>query len=535
MTEIRNVGSLDTSLIGTELIPFQESSGGAGSTKRTTVAAIASLGGGVNVVSYGADPTGVGDSTSAIAAAIAAAGNYGKVTFPAGGYKVSDQGSGFCLDISTLNSIHLAGPTTARNNPSGQGGGATIFTTSASTKIFKAESVAINHYGPYIEDLRIEDRTGSSTIFSLARYNNYVFRNVTFRGPGGTNTSVGLSIDGTSGDASYGHIEACAFHRCLTGMTTSTSVGFTIDGHTYFNSNTPNHVLLQMSGTAFCQIIGNKFEGTSATGGVGINISGLTGSLSIIGNGFEQCVTGVNIAAPVSGTYTGVSVIGNQFTGGGANPCTGFVVGANRIRDEFISNRFSNLGTNFTDNGTDTIVIGTRTDAARTGEYMRIGGVYFGEGTAAPPAISVPDGSEYIRSGTGSYDRIASAWVLRAPAVAGNASWGRGLATYSTSITPDVTNLSLLVINVTDTVAFTINAPTGAVSGQHVMFKIRNNSGGVIGNVTWVASAGGFATTWTNASSKPASTHATILNFVYDGTANFWYQAGQGTDLAGGS
>jgi len=44
---------------------------------------------GVNVLDYGADPTGVADSTSAINAAIAAAGSGGEVTFPNGTFKTT--------------------------------------------------------------------------------------------------------------------------------------------------------------------------------------------------------------------------------------------------------------------------------------------------------------------------------------------------------------------------------------------------------------------------------------------------------------
>jgi hypothetical protein len=43
MPQIKDTGSSDTSLTGTELIPFQEAAGGAGSTKHTTAAAIAAL------------------------------------------------------------------------------------------------------------------------------------------------------------------------------------------------------------------------------------------------------------------------------------------------------------------------------------------------------------------------------------------------------------------------------------------------------------------------------------------------------------
>jgi hypothetical protein len=200
-----------------------------------------------------------------------------------------------------------------------------------------------------------------------------------------------------------------------------------------------------------------------------------------------------------------------------------------------ISNHFANLGTNFTDAGTDTVVFPTRNDGARTGEWMRINGVTYAIGAGSPQSVvTAPVGSIYQRtdgstntilyvkeSGTGN-----TGWAALGAAGSGGAVWASGAATYSTSITPNVTGLSRLGITVTDTTAFTINAPTGGVVGQIVMFVITNTSGGTIGDVTWNAA---FFTSWTNAASKPTNGKRTALLFCFDGTN--WMQAGLGASI----
>ncbi len=354
--------------------------------------------------SYGADPTGVALSGAAINAAITAAGSYGWVDFGKGGFNCSDQP----IDLSTFSGVHLSGSTASRGNPSATGGGTVLFSTAPGTKIVKAEPTALNHYGPFLENLRIEDRAGTSTCLSVKLFNNVTLRSVTFHGNG---QSTGLVWDGTGGDASYWQVLGCAFHHCVTGLTTAGSVGGSVRDN-YFESQSLNHVLASFLGAAFLQVSGNKFESSSAVGSSAIQVGPSVGAISICQNGFEQCVTGVNLQSPATLAYTGALVQVNQFTGGGANGCTGVIVGANRQRDVVGPNRYSNMATNYVDNGTDTIIHDTRIDGLRLKQHTSIGGVYFGEGTVAPPAISVPIGSQYVQSGVGMFLMKSTGWVM---------------------------------------------------------------------------------------------------------------------------
>lgn len=380
-----------------------------------------------NVTAYGAKGDGSTDDTVAIQAAITAAGNYGTVYFSHGNYKVSDQGAGFCLDISTISGLTLQGGSHSQLNPSASGGGSCIFTESASTKIIKAEASSLNHAGPKLCDLRIESRSASADGMSLKWFNHYVFERVTFRGVGrgGSATSTGLLIDGTSSDASYGKLSGVHIHRHKYDLVTKGSVGLTADSSCYFESNVDNHVLVDLqTGAASITIRGAKLQGIDAEeGGIGIRQgvagTGTDGAIQIIGNNFEGCPTGVLLSeAGSSGAphYTGVAVLANSFTGHTGKE-TGIIIGKYRQQDALGFNRYSNLTTRYTDEGTDSIIVGSKTTGTgTTGEFMRLGGVYIGSGTAAPPTggslpTVCPDGSLYVRSGTGLYVRQSSAWV----------------------------------------------------------------------------------------------------------------------------
>lgn len=483
---------------------------------------------------YGAVGDGTADDTVAIQAAITAAGNYGEVFFPTGSYKVTDQGSGFCLDISSISGLSLIGETgNAAANPSATGGSATIFTSSASTKIVKAEPGALNHRGPLVKNLRLEDRGSSATCFSLGDFNNFRFEGVTFHGAGGSITSVGLSIVSPT-DASYGLIRDCQFHRLFEGLDTTggVSVGFRLEGACYFETNTTNAILANLGAVSAQTLDGAKFEGNDTAGMIGVQIAAGAGDAIVNACSFEGCTTGVKLLGPGSPAYTGALVSSCSFVGSNATE-TGINIGANRQRDQIIGCRYSNLSVNISDSsptdGTGAIILGTRTDAARTDEFMRVSNVSLFVGSGAP-TVSAPLGSIWLRTdgttGTTFYINQSGSTTWTALGAGGNASWGVVTATYSASITPAVGSASMVKITATDTNAFTINNPTGGTAGQRVVFVIQNSSGGTLGNVTW---GGAFSTNWSNASNKPANGHHTLFLFTYDGTT--WLQTPV-TDIA---
>lgn len=85
--------------------------------------------------------------------------------------------------------------------------------------------------------------------------------------------------------------------------------------------------------------------------------------------------------------------------------------------------------------------------------------------------------------------------------------------TYSASITPDVDEGDVFTITATNTSAFTINAPTNPVTSKRITFILRNNSGGVMGTITWNAAfkVGSFT--------NPANGNSRSVDFIYNGTS----------------
>lgn len=93
--------------------------------------------------------------------------------------------------------------------------------------------------------------------------------------------------------------------------------------------------------------------------------------------------------------------------------------------------------------------------------------------------------------------------------------------TYSASVSADVSLGGSLTLVVTNTSAFTINAPTGTSTGQTVSYTIKNASGGVMGAITWNTVFKMSA--WTN----PANNFNRTITFKFDG-AN-WFEVNKTT------
>lgn len=108
------------------------------------------------------------------------------------------------------------------------------------------------------------------------------------------------------------------------------------------------------------------------------------------------------------------------------------------------------------------------------------------------------------------------AWILSRPSgipdpIQVGAFGPVGALAYSASITPDVASTSSLSLTPTNGTAFAINAPLHLVSGQRVLFTIRNTTGGALGAVTWNAIY--HLAAWTS----PATGNSRSIEFVYDG------------------
>lgn len=89
---------------------------------------------------------------------------------------------------------------------------------------------------------------------------------------------------------------------------------------------------------------------------------------------------------------------------------------------------------------------------------------------------------------------------------------------YSAAITPNALLGAVQEITPTDTIAFAINAPLNPTLGQFLTLTIRNNSGGVLGAITWNAVFKMAA--WTS----PANAKQRSITFYYSPAGN-WVEA----------
>lgn len=98
-----NFSSLSNSISTISGTNVSYNEGGTGAVTRTVTSKLQES---VSVLDFGADPTGVADSTAAIQAAINSLGtNGGSIYFPVGVYKVTTQ-----ININSQSNVHLFGP-----------------------------------------------------------------------------------------------------------------------------------------------------------------------------------------------------------------------------------------------------------------------------------------------------------------------------------------------------------------------------------------------------------------------------------------
>ena len=84
--------------------------------------------------------------------------------------------------------------------------------------------------------------------------------------------------------------------------------------------------------------------------------------------------------------------------------------------------------------------------------------------------------------------------------------------TYSPTIATDASQAATFSITATNGTAFTISSPTNNTTGDVITYRIRNNSGGALGTLTW-GTAFKLAS-WT----QPATGFSRTITFGYDGT-----------------
>jgi len=245
--------------------------GGTGAVDRTTASKLQES---VSVLDFGADPTGVSDSTTAIQNAINAA--YGNsVLFPPGNYLISSS-------LSITAPINLTGAMSARQSTTNYG--ARIFTNTAALaqllNIQFSATAGNDSSGGVISNLTFDGNSNAAicVLIQGANTTKMSFNKCVFRSA----TNIGVNITGNHSFCFY----SCMFTLNGSGLTTNSGV--------------------QLNGGNVCNFYGCNFE---ANNGRALNI--LAGYCN---NVFGGAVEG-NYLSGIYGSSTGqhVSIQGIDF------------------------------------------------------------------------------------------------------------------------------------------------------------------------------------------------------------------------------
>ena len=162
-------------------------------------------------------------------------------------------------------------------------------------------------------------------------------------------------------------------------------------------------------------------------------------------------------------------------------------------------------------------------DAGVGTQVWGVGGkeIRFGRQQNISPVLELTPGSSQSADSFIVYDTSAakkfSVTKNGQPVAATSIQKGLASPTYGTTVTPNALSGDWQTITVTDTVAFTIAAPSNPPDSSHsqsLTIEILNSSGGVMGAITWNAAFVMPGGAFTN----PASTKKRFIRFEWNGS-----------------
>jgi hypothetical protein len=445
----------------------------------------------VNVLDYGADPTGATDSAAAIQAAINSLGTYerGTVFIPKGAYKVAS-------------SISVGG--TASAYPlviKGVGQGTQIINAASAAKpTFLCKG---NHW--FLKDMLL---TGNST-----------------------NPNNGIEIDGTTIQTIRWNIENIVCQMAGVGIQMqNTNTGVIRDYKSWPDSNDNSLTIAQTVSAA------DISHGIYALGTYAHDVSIYDADCVVRAN-WGAGVSGIKWST--SGNSYNVRIFGGLLQGGADNAHFGLnisrVIGlvVEGVYHETSILQFSNCA-HGSISGTNVAGVGGQIQLLNNTQYMTFIGCNCGvlniidssctynkfEGCYFPTTINV-DASETSLP-TNSFENLKNYTISKYGGIRYKT------VTYVASMTPNCRDGDIFVITATNSTAFTINAATNGVNGMVIKITVRNTSGGALGTITWDPLYKMSA--WTN----PATGFSRTVEFYYDttyGSGANWIQSSQTVDI----
>lgn len=255
---------------------------------------------------YGADPTGVAASDTALLNAHASNSDVFD-GYPGGGTYLFNTGV-------TLTNFPLTIRGQAKNNKDVSGLNGTIFSLSSAAG---AGGAVLNI--SYIDGLRLQNigfqfQTGGNSQFGIhvktisataGQLRSSIIEGCAFVGTGSNDTNIGIKIESGTGGSQYSAFNVfrdCYFTALADGMfftgnaTPNLIVGCTFLGYSGAGSTKSGAGIEFDSPAAELKAVGNYFEGWTT----GISANG-GANIQSIGNDFQVCTQGYNFVAPVSG------------------------------------------------------------------------------------------------------------------------------------------------------------------------------------------------------------------------------------------
>lgn len=482
-----------------------------------------------NVLRYGTNTTpGTTDMTAAINNAIACAqAGHGFVYLPSGNYKVISQLTAIAGQVY----MYGDGKFTSYITFAPSANGACIKLSNGASQVTHC---VLRDFGVYSTD-----STYTKVALDLYDISMCTVENIYIRGNGGAGPGAGAMWSGASsiGVRTNGR-DQCSFN----GMTIFADRPYLVAA----NPNTTANDCEELDHFNFHDqyLVANGNPVFEVTAGYGVQDLTFTGYQAWVGGagGFKMNDTRAAPTVPSHGIRFANTRTEQQTD---ASKYAFDVLSTFPIQQLSFDNVFLGTGTHgFKVNGADHLRFSNCTTALAAGKdavnltainsraTLVIEGCYWGTQTtnftlsnfsatvisgekSGAPDYSGPSNAVYVAVGGRPGTTVNVATVVG----------GYSTITYSASMTPNAALGNTHTITATNGTAFTINAPTNGVTGQRILIKIKNTSGGALGVATWNANYKMSA--WTS----PATGFSRSIEFEFDG-ASTWTQINQtGVDV----
>ena len=422
----------------------------------------------INVLDFGADPTGAADSQPAIQSAINSANLYGAVYIPTGVYKI---GASLVPSTSTYTAV-------------------TIYGDGPSTQLVNEAPV-------------------SNPTWNCSGVSSWTIQDMSITGKS-TNTNVGILVDGGVGatESLFWRIERCIVSASSFGIHLRETNSGVINQCRFWPQNQPYASAPSISGTEvghFINMGGGYVHDVSIIDFEGLPIDGFAAGTAAI---YCDCTSSINVR--IRGGLMQGSTTNARYAINASN-ARGWLVDAVYLESALM--RFSNA-VNITMTSVAASFIGGSLEISGGSTNNVFNGV---EVAVLTVAAGNPNNTFTGCKFASITDSSTNRFINCSNTVDMGADVRVVLPAVATVYTANCKNANINYISI-GSGSYTIAAPTAVFDGCFLTYIIKNDGGGALGAATWDAVF--RETAWTN----PASGKARTVTFVYDSATSIWWQ-----------